>query len=91
MELAPSDDELRYKVASDFEKRDMIAEAVAVIRPVAFVLPHRKPESERKRKERERQEERSRSAGEQHHETAREMLERLEKKLPAPATAAPAH
>ena len=36
MELAPSDDELRYKVALDFERRDMIPEAIAIIRPLAY-------------------------------------------------------
>jgi len=79
MELAPSDDDLRYKVAADFEKRNMIAEAIAIIRPSAFVLPHRK-ESEKKRKEREARQERNLSAGEQRRETALEMLERLETK-----------
>jgi tetratricopeptide (TPR) repeat protein len=92
MELAPSDDELRYKVAADFEKRSMIPEALAIIRPVAFVLPHRKPESERKRKERETREIRNLSVGEQRHETAREMFERLQTKVaasqPAPPTPA---
>jgi hypothetical protein len=82
MELAPSDDDLRYKVAADFEKRNMIAEAIAVIRPAAFVLPHRK-ESEAKRKERETREQRNLSAGKQRRETAREMLERLEGKAKA--------
>jgi tetratricopeptide (TPR) repeat protein len=86
MELAPSDDDLRYKVAADFEKRNMIAEAIAVIRPAAFVIPHRK-ETERKRKEREVREERNLSAGKQRRETAREMLERLEGKAKAPQPA----
>jgi tetratricopeptide (TPR) repeat protein len=83
MQLAPSDDELRFKVASDFEKRDMLPEAIAIIRPSAFVLPHRKTESERDRKRREEKEERDRRAGNQRHETARELLERLEAKLAA--------
>jgi tetratricopeptide (TPR) repeat protein len=80
-ELAPSDGDLRYKLAQDFEKRDMIREAVAIIRPVAFVLPHRKNESAKEKKRREEREEKYRAAGEVKRETAREMLARLEGKL----------
>jgi tetratricopeptide (TPR) repeat protein len=82
-ELAPSDGDLRYKLAHDFEKRDMIREAIAIIRPVAFVLPHRKGESAREKKRREEREEKYRGAGEVKRETAREMLARLEGKLAA--------
>ncbi|MGA9580488.1 MAG: hypothetical protein WBR13_00785 [Allosphingosinicella sp.] len=82
-ELAPSDGDLRYKLAADFEKRDMIREAVAIIRPVAFVLPHRKDESARDKKRREEREEKYRGAGEVKRETAREMLARLESRLAA--------
>ncbi|HEX2764472.1 MAG TPA: hypothetical protein VHM92_11620, partial [Allosphingosinicella sp.] len=81
MELAPSDDDLRYKVAADFEQRNMIEEAIAIIRPVAFTLPHRKTETEKERKRREEREAKFRGAGEEKRETAREMYERLEKKL----------
>jgi tetratricopeptide (TPR) repeat protein len=81
MELAPSDDDLRYKVAADFERRDMIEEAIAIIRPVAYVLPHRKGESAKEKKRREELEEKNRGAGEVKRETAREMLARLEGKL----------
>jgi tetratricopeptide (TPR) repeat protein len=83
MELAPSDDDLRYKVAADFEHRDMIPEAIAIIRPVAYVLPHRKNESPKEKKRREEREEKYRGAGEVKRETAREMLARLEGKLAA--------
>ena len=41
MELAPSNSELRYKLARDFEQRNMIREAIAIIRPDAFSTPHR--------------------------------------------------
>jgi tetratricopeptide (TPR) repeat protein len=82
-ELAPSDDDLRYKLAADFEKRDMIPEAIAMIRPVAYVLPHRKGESAKEKKRREEREEKFRGAGEVKRETAREMLARLEGKLAA--------
>jgi tetratricopeptide (TPR) repeat protein len=81
MELAPSDHDLRYKVAADFERRDMIEEAIAIIRPVAYVLPHRKGESAKEKKRREEREEKDRGAGEEKRETAREMLARLEAKL----------
>jgi tetratricopeptide (TPR) repeat protein len=81
MELAPSDGDLRYKVAADFEQRNMIEEAIAVIRPVAFTLPHRKTETEKERKKREDRENKYREAGDEKRETAREMFERLEKKL----------
>ena len=81
MELAPSDNDLRYRVARDFEQRNLIREAIAIIRPSAYVLPHRKTESEREKKKREEREEKYRGAGQQRRETAREMLDRLQKKL----------
>ena len=80
MQLTPSDDELRYKVAADFERRGMIEEAIAIIRPEAYMLPHKKPESNSERRKREEREERFRRAGSARHETAREMLDRLEAK-----------
>ena len=82
-ELAPSDSDLRYKVAADFEKRGMIEDAITIIRPVAYVLPHRKGESAKEKKRREEREEKYRGAGEVKRETAREMLARLEGKLAA--------
>jgi tetratricopeptide (TPR) repeat protein len=78
MELAPSDGDIRYKVAADFEKRGMIEEAIAIIGPDAYRLPHRKNESEKEKKRREEREEKNRGAGETKRETAREMLNRLE-------------
>jgi tetratricopeptide (TPR) repeat protein len=83
MELAPSDGNLRYKVAADFEKRDMIEEAIAIIRPEAYRLPHRKSETEKEKKRREEREEKNRAAGQSKRETAREMLVRLEARLAA--------
>lgn len=80
MELAPSDGRLRYLVAADFEKRGLIPEAIATIRPEAYRVPDRREESERERARRERQEDRNRRAGTTRTETAREMLERLLKK-----------
>jgi hypothetical protein len=81
MELAPSDGELRYQLAHDFEQRHMIAEAIAIIRPEAYQVPHRGNESEGERRRREEREIRERQAGRQHHETALEMLNRLEAQL----------
>lgn len=81
MELAPSDPNLRYKVALDFEQRNMIAEAIAIIRPDAYRTPHRGNESEGERRRREEREERNRIAGTERRETAREMFERLQAKL----------
>jgi tetratricopeptide (TPR) repeat protein len=80
-ELAPSDSDLRYKLAADFEKRNMVEDAIAIIRPVAYVLPHRRGESAKEKKRREEREEKYRGAGEVKRETAREMLVRLEAKL----------
>jgi len=78
MELAPGDGELRYRVALDFERRNMVAEAIAIIRPSAYRLPHPSTESERERREREARERRELRAGREPRESAREMLARLE-------------
>lgn len=91
MELAPGDDDLRYKVALDFERRDMIPEAIAIIRPVAYRLPRRDGESAGERRRREAREDRERTAGRQRRESAREMLARLEARRPSgPPQPAPA-
>jgi len=90
MERAPSDGELRYKLAHDFEQRNMINEAIVIIRPEALAMPHN--ETERARRERERNEERYREAGRERHETPREMLARLEARRdgrPAPQPRTP--
>jgi tetratricopeptide (TPR) repeat protein len=87
-ELAPSDSELSYKLALDFDHRDLIREAIAIIRPEAYRTRVPRGESEGQRRERERREDRNRQAGTQRHETAREMLTRLEARRggqPAPA------
>ena len=87
-ELAPSDSELNYRLARDFEQRGMIREAIAIIRPDAYRTRIRPGENERERREREQREDRNRQAGTQRHETALDMLTRLEARLagqPAPA------
>ena len=79
MELAPSDRDLRYQVAADFEARGMIPEAIAIIRPIAYL---QKPqETEKERKKRLLQQEKYMAAGDEKRETAREMLTRLQGKL----------
>ena len=89
MELAPSDSRIRYKVASDFEQRNLLPEAIAIIRPDANRVPERRSESERERQRRLAREDRYRRAGTARRETAREMLERLLRKQQesAPASA----
>ena len=89
MELAPSDGELRYELARDFERRRMIPEAIAIIRPEAYQVPHRGNETEGERRRREEREIRERQAGHEHHESALDMLTRLEAEA-AQAHAAPA-
>jgi hypothetical protein len=88
MELAPSDDELRYLLARDFERRNMIPEAIAIIRPVAYQVPDRSRDSESERRQREEREVRNRAAGQERHESAREMLVRLEARAARPAAPA---
>ena len=80
MELAPSDDEIRYLLAHDYERRDMIPEAIAIIRPVAYQVPRRPNETPGERRDREERERRDRWAGTQWHESALTMLLRLEEK-----------
>jgi tetratricopeptide (TPR) repeat protein len=89
-ELAPSDDELSYKLALDFERRDMVREAMAIIRPSAFQTRVRRGESESERRERERREDRYRRAGTTRHETALEMYNRLQTRLAAAQPQQPA-
>jgi hypothetical protein len=84
MELAPSDGEIRYELALDYEHRHMIPEAIAVIRPEAYSSAHRGNESESERRRREERLQRERPAGRQIHETALELLTRLQGEL-APA------
>ena len=78
MELAPSDGEIRYELARDFEQRRMIPEAIAVIRPEANSSVDHSNESDSERRRREELEERNREAGTVRHETPLEMLRRLQ-------------
>lgn len=87
LQLAPGDSDLRYKVAADFERRDMIREAIHVIRPTALAMRAHGDESERERRKREEMEDEWREAGERERETPRDMLTRLERKLAGSAVA----
>ena len=87
LELAPGDNDLRYKVAADFERRDMIREAIHVIRPDALAMREIGSESERQRRQREELDEEFREAGRTRRETPREMLLRLEARLAEQPTA----
>jgi hypothetical protein len=79
-ELVPQDDDLRYQLALDFEKRGMITDAIATIKPAAFAL-RSEDESAKEKRRREKLEEKYRGVGQKKRETAIEMLTRLEKKL----------
>jgi predicted Zn-dependent protease len=85
-DLVPQDDDLRYKLASDFEQRQMIEDAIQIIKPAAFSLSEE--ENPAKRAKRERQEARYREVDEVKRETPREMLARLETKLAGRAKSA---
>lgn len=91
LQLVPSEGDLRYQVAADFEKRGMIREALAVIRPLAFT---QRPDSELSPAEKARREKdkvRYAMVGQDiERETPREMMDRLEKKLAEGTTTAAA-
>ena len=91
MELAPSDGELRYELARDFEQRHMIPEAIAIIRPEAYQVRHRDGESESERRRRQERENRERQAGRAYHESALDMLTRLEAEAARTRSAPAAH
>lgn len=87
LELVPQDDELRYQVAADFERRGMIQDAINTIRVAALQLPEKeRTESEIEKANKAR--EKTALAGIPIHETAREMLTRLSKKASKPEGAA---
>jgi hypothetical protein len=79
-ELLPQFGELRMQVAADFEMRGMIDEAIAVIRPEAYLSIDPSALDDRERRKREARLKKYRVAGERESETAREMLNRLEAK-----------
>lgn len=88
MRVAPQDDNIRQQVAIDFEKREMLPEAMAVLRPLAFAA---KPQSEMTDAEKKRE---ARIKGYYidwpDYENPRDMYDRLEKKLAETGKAPPA-
>lgn len=87
VELVPQDGVLRYKLAADYEARNMIREAIAIIKPAAYDA-HADSEEPKNKAKRERDAERYRLAGRRRTETPREMLSRLEAKLTETAATA---
>jgi hypothetical protein len=86
MELVPQDKKLRYKVAADFERRDLIEAAIHAIRPAAFGAHTSEDENEKQKAKREKLEGKWRRVGVPKIESARDMLERLEGKFGAGGT-----
>lgn len=78
MELVPQDARLRYKVAADFERRNLIEAAIEAIAPAAFSAHDSSGDSESEKRKREAAEEKWRQAGVAKTESPREMLKRLE-------------
>ncbi|MES2754099.1 MAG: hypothetical protein V4659_05495 [Pseudomonadota bacterium] len=89
--VSPSDNALRKKVAVDYEKRGMIAEAIATVRPAAVMLKSQEEMTEKEKSDREKgramalkDPDKYRRAGEPLDlESARDVLDRLEKKKAA--------
>lgn len=86
--IAPDNEDLRIQVAEDYERRGMIDEAIATIRPAAFEL---KPDSEKSAKDKAkdaRERKKYALAGERYDETPREVYDRLVKKKTGDTAAA---
>ena len=81
MELVPQDDQLRYKVAADFEQRGLFEAAILAISPAAYGAHEPEQEKEKDKAKREKAEEKWRKAGMERTESAREMLARLQQKF----------
>ena len=88
LEKVPQDDRLRYRVARDFEARGMIAEAIDVIRVAAYEL-HDSATADDSGTPAGRAREPRRLAGDVGGETARQMLDRLQARMPVVPQAAP--
>jgi hypothetical protein len=78
--LMPQDDGLRYKVASDFEARDMLEEALFIIKPAALSsFSGDEKEAKKRRKDSEKAAEKY--TGMEVNEPPLEMYKRLEAKI----------
>lgn len=76
--LMPQNDELRITLASDYEKRGMIKQAINTIRPAAYSDDEDSPRTARGKAIDEKARAYYRLAGTPFHETPRQMLTRLE-------------
>lgn len=77
--LLPQNDTIRYLLARDFENRDMIPDAIAVIEPAAFGT-FDGDEKEKRKRQRQLDTAAKRYTGIDGNESARDMLDRLEAK-----------
>ncbi|MDT9599798.1 tetratricopeptide repeat protein [Sphingosinicella rhizophila] len=89
-ELMPQVPQLRQKLASDFEQRNMIKDAIDIIKPAAYALHSDDDKSESEKRKEAELKAKNRVAGEPvDAEEPWQMLDRLEKKLEsAPAATA---
>ena len=78
LDLVPADGEVRYQLAADFEAHGDIDDAIGVIALSAFT--EKSVDTDKDKAKLAKETERDRVAGVPHHETAREMLDRLKKK-----------
>lgn len=90
LDAVPQDDDLRYQVALDFERRDMVDDAINIIRPLALSMRDETDLSPKKKAQREREKAKYAMAGDEDTETPHEMLARLEKKRAADTAKPPA-
>ncbi len=81
--LMPQNDELRFALASDYEKRGMIEQAINTIRPAAYSDDEDRSRSARGKAIDEKARALYRLDGIPFHETPRQMLARLEHPTPA--------
>lgn len=79
LNLLPSNDDIRYLLARDFEQRDLIEDAIDVIKPAAFGA-FDGDENEKKRRERQLAEASEMFTSVSNYESASDMLKRLEAK-----------
>jgi hypothetical protein len=91
LSATPQDNELRYQLAADFEKRGLIEDAIGTIRPAAYAVDDGSEKSEWRKARDKRREAKYRIAGQIDHESALAMLVRLEAAQAASAAPRPAH
>lgn len=83
-ELVPQDENIRFKLAADFEARGMIEDAIVIIKPIAAEAHDSSGDSDSERARRKRLEQKYRVVGDSiDGDAPRAMLARLEAKLAA--------